>query len=118
MNDRATIIRNLLNFNGSLEKLAAELKGLSWDFDGMPEEMGGQHMTIVLKRYIEGVVSGDDLERWANLIEGRDDIDMPNEFSFLRDFIHELANPELSGRINREIALKMLDFIENKPKVS
>lgn len=114
MSDRATIIRNLLNFNGSLEKLAAELQRLSWDFDGIPEEMSGEHMTIVLRRYIEGVVSGDDLEHWANLIEGREDIDMPNELPFLSDFIYELANPELSGKINQETALKMLDLIENK----
>ena len=56
--------------------------------------------TAVMHRFLSGEISPSELERWADAVEGREDIGLePGSAGILRDFIFEVANPSLSGPI-------------------
>jgi hypothetical protein len=61
----------------------------------------------IVQRFLDGVLSTDDLENWANAIESRDDIGFEN--NELSEFIFDLANPVINGEITKELVIKMID---------
>lgn len=53
------------------------------------------------------------MEEWANAIEFRDDIDFENEE--IKEFVFELANPEINGVITIERLLEIIDSLRKMP---
>lgn len=63
------------------------------------------HVIRMLERFLSGELTSGDLERWANAIEGRDDIGLDTDAAdALKDVIFELANPTLQGATTEESA--------------
>ena len=57
----------------------------------------------VLQEFIECKHEAKDLEDWANLIEGREDIKYDESYSYIIDnVIYSLANPVLEGEITKK----------------
>lgn len=73
-NDRSTVIETLLNFSRPLDELQRQLSGFDWDFEGVPIVLHPDHIVHVLGRYLSGELTASMVERWANLIEGREDL--------------------------------------------
>jgi hypothetical protein len=59
----------------------------------------------VLKLFCEEQATADDVEEWANAIEGRDDLAMPDHVA---DIIFELANPLLTEPLTKARALALV----------
>jgi hypothetical protein len=53
----------------------------------------------VIKNCLNGELAFEDIERWADAIESREDLNFENED--MQEIIFELANPEINGKINR-----------------
>ncbi len=63
----------------------------------------------ILVRYINDSIDIKTLTEWANIIEGREDIHFDEScFKDVKQFIFDLANPDLQGAFNRELAKQWL----------
>ncbi|TGN86450.1 hypothetical protein EOW77_0017650 [Bradyrhizobium yuanmingense] len=61
-----------------------------------------RHVASILRRYCDGDLNRDDVERWANLVASRDDIDYNSDVA-LRERLLELALPA-NSQLTRERA--------------
>ena len=98
--NRIEILKKLINLDESIEVLQRKINSLSWDFEEDLVFLNKNHLKKILNFYILGKINKNQLEKWANLIECREDIGFENEN--LKDIIFELANPQLYGDINKK----------------
>jgi hypothetical protein len=60
-------------------------------------------------RFLDKEIDSVYLEEWANLIEGRDDIQFDEaDENEIKEVVHDLANPVLSGPIDSANANQMI----------
>lgn len=97
--DRASILTNVIQIKSDLNRLKTELDYYPWDSNELLVTISKEDFAQVFSRAISGEVTFTQLEDWANILEGRDDIDF--EVSQMEDLIFELANPYLNGEINK-----------------
>lgn len=97
--NRQKTLTSLIHFNVPLADLEADLAALGWGND--PEAvLQREHIKTLLKRFISGEIDAASVEDWANLIEGRDDIQFePGHEEIVLAAIHDLANPALQGNL-------------------
>lgn len=107
--NRLAAIGELLMLEKSLEEIAAQLKALEWDFIGDGVELQREHLRAVLHRFLESEISAQEVEQWANLIEGREDIcfEVGSEEQ-IEPVLYELANPELTQALDWDRANALL----------
>lgn len=112
MATRDRVLCDLINFSEPVSVMAKNLGAIDWDFDATPIELNSTHLKNVLQRYIGGDLTSGEVEDWANLIEGREDIDFESNYSqFLSDAIYELANPELTEPLSEQRAKEIIQHI-------
>ena len=106
MTDRKQLLLDLILLRGKTQDIKHEPSKQSWDSVSPIVKIDTQSMIFVLTKYIKGEISTDELEEWANLVECRDDIEIP---SLIQEFIFELANPEINGDITKK---KVNDYVK------
>ena len=108
--DRIDALRELLVYEKPSWKLNWQLRKFSWDADEALVILTREHIASVLNRYLAGELNEKQVEDWADLIEGREDIDFDEMHEdVIRDLMHELANPLLTQELSHNSAKKMLD---------
>ena len=66
-----------------------------------------------LRKYKNGEVSKEQLNAWANFVEGRDDIGFEDSWhETLEEVIHRLANPELGYQLNEKFVAELENALE------
>jgi|SRR5882672_4908595 len=108
--DRRSILCDLVEFRRPLDEISLNLKRLRWDSEVPLVMLEQQHLASVLRRYRDNELSREDVEIWANAIEGRDDISYEPSSAAGR-LLHELANPRLTVPLTPERAAELLDSI-------
>ena len=97
--DRQAALASLLCFDRPLNEIEALRGLLGWGEEPLvtPDK---EDIASVLGRYLAGEIDAATVEEWANLIEGRDDIEFasPDE-EIIIQAIHDLANPMLQGSL-------------------
>lgn len=102
---REDVLKSLLAFDEPIEVLESQLAKFEWDSEDALGILSRRHSVEVLKRFLDGALSAADVENWANLIEGRDDINFePNGADVIKELIHELANPILTRELTHASA--------------
>ena len=92
---REEAVQVLVRFDQPVDVLRASLTAFNWDWVGPPlARLTCQAVESALHRYQRGELTGDEVEAWADLLEGRDDIEFE---PMAAQAIFELANPELHG---------------------
>ena len=95
--NRLNLVKNLVEFSEPLQNIVAQLATMNWDYDGECITLTRRHVASVLKQYIQGRFSEDDIEFWANQIEGREDIVFEiNHEEKIEEILYHLANPLLT----------------------
>lgn len=108
-NKRSDIVNSLIQLSMPLSVLNEKLSSFPWDYDGDIVILKWHHCVSVLERYLRGELDKQQVETWANLIEGRDDIDFDiSKEERIRECIYELANPVLTKPLTRDGATEML----------
>lgn len=108
--NRQEVLKALIELSAPLEKLTASVTSIGWDPDSNNlVELNRSHILKILNRYLSSELSEQEIEQWANLLEGREDIrfEYKND-QWIRQVIHELANPLLTKPLNRERAAKLI----------
>ncbi|PIR34622.1 MAG: hypothetical protein COV36_00440 [Alphaproteobacteria bacterium CG11_big_fil_rev_8_21_14_0_20_44_7] len=113
MLNRKEILIDLLGVNKPIQDLITALSNFEWDSDVELVVLSRNDVAKVLREFISGKISSDQINLWANTIEGRDDIGFENDFyDLLKDIIFELANPELEGEITIHKVRAILKSLE------
>ena len=95
---REEAVQALVRFARPLEDLREALATFEWDWDSRAlASLTSTDIASVLHRYEAGELSAAEVEDWANLIEGREDIDLDDRTS---EAIFDLANPVLQGPLS------------------
>lgn len=93
MRSRATILTDVVQIKSNLNTLKTELNYYPWDSNEPLVTISKEDFTEVFGKTISGEVTFAQLEEWANILEGRDNIAF--ESRQMEDLIFELANPDL-----------------------
>jgi hypothetical protein len=102
---RKELARKLVEYSLPIEPVVSELSTYPWDCDSPLFVITPAHVASILDRYLAGKLTTEQVERWGNLVEMRDDLDAGE--SAIREVIHELANPLLTEPLSKESALRM-----------
>lgn len=105
--DRAESLRQIITFGEFREKAFTELVKFGCDSETALFEINLKILAEILRMYISGFITADDLEEWANFIECRDDVN----YSKIEDYIYAIANPEIMGEINVSKITQMLKVL-------
>ena len=110
LTDRRTILCDLVELRRPLDEISFNLKQIPWDSEVPLVLLEQRHLASVLRRFRDNELSSRDVECWANIIEGREDISYePN--SAAGKLLHELANPDLTAPLTPERAAGLLGSI-------
>ena len=102
---RNEAVQSLIRWDRPLEAVRTSLGAFDWDWEGEPgARLDVQAVASVLRRYLAGELTGEEVEAWANLLEGREDVDFQPEAGAA---IFDLANPVLQGSV-AEVAPALL----------
>lgn len=109
---RLSLVRELLEMTTPLANSVGKLSAMTWDYDGEGIEMTTSHLAGALQRYLRGEVSEAEIERWANQIEGRDDVRIEAcSAKVIEEILYELANPLLTRPFDRIRAAQLLSSL-------
>ena len=98
--DRFDVLRDLVAFNKPVSVLADSLSKFDWDYGGKPLIVMASQIQEVLKRFLAGECTAQELEDWANLIECREDLEFEEKrHEEIANVIYCLANPVLEGEV-------------------
>ncbi|MBP0029192.1 hypothetical protein [Roseofilum sp. Guam] len=116
MKTRTELLNALLNFNQPLGEIVPYLHDFGWDSDTPLVVLNCQHLCSILQRYLDRKLSAEDLEDWANTIEGREDITYDDEHEeLLKNLIFELANPWLASPLSVPLVQDWLEKLNRSP---
>lgn len=107
--DRIVLVKELVGFSRSVADVLQDLAVFGWDSVNELVSLEPASIEAVLNRFLCGELSVDDVEGWANAIEGRDDI---GTTQIAADVISELANPVLTRPLTRQSALALVDLLQ------
>lgn len=111
--DRFEVLRNLVAFSKPVNVLSSDLSNFDWDFDGDPLIVTASDMKLVLNRFLAGERTAEELEAWANLIEGREDLEFEDQQNeAIENVVYCLANPVLQGAITPESCKELLATLD------
>ncbi len=98
--NRHAVLSSLIQFNEPVTRLKVALESLPWDVDHPIITLTKDNVTAILHRFTAGEFDAGVLEEWANLVEGREDIQFePEHAEAISDAIFRLANPALCGPV-------------------
>jgi hypothetical protein len=104
MKDRTMALLALLLAERPIQTLLSELDDFPWDSPVELAVLNSQHLVDLLHRFLAGDLSAEDVESWANAVEGRDDIGYEAAFEAeLKECIFQLANPDLGYPLTPEL---------------
>lgn len=109
MQTRTKLLEDLLNYSSSLEDIEDGLKAYPWDSSKKLVVLDSKKLSFLLERYLNKEITASEVEHWANLVEIREDIELPeNEKTLLSSIVFELANPVLFGGLSEQSVGVML----------
>jgi hypothetical protein len=107
---RRDALVDLVELRVSPNEAVAALRQLPWDSDVDLVLLSREHVLGLLTRYLHRELTPDDLEAWANAVEGREDLGaLPGDEELLRAFVFETANPSLNEPISDAYAHRWLE---------
>jgi hypothetical protein len=106
--DRRQALVDLIDLRKPIDAAIRSLSSHAW---GMAPEVvfGGRQISRALAMFLAGEIDTRDLERWADAIEGRDDVEYdPSHSPAVADFLFEVSTPQVNGELTDERAHEWL----------
>lgn len=95
-----------------MQNIQRDLNKWPWDSDKPLVTLTRPDIMRVLGRFINEELNENEVEAWANTIEGREDIDYEIGYEeLLSDVIYQLANPLLTVPLTTASAEEILDSL-------
>jgi hypothetical protein len=91
-----------------VEPIIAELSALGWDAAKPLAMLTKADIISILDRYLSGDLTAQQVTDWADLVECREDIELPEAgAASISDAVFQLANPNLRGEVTLQLAERM-----------
>lgn len=111
--NRFDVLRDLVAFSKPTSVLVDSLSKFDWDYEAQPLIVTASQIREVLKRFLAGEYSAQELEGWANLIECREDLEFEEKKrEGIANVIYCLANPVLEGEITADSCKALIDSLD------
>ncbi len=102
---RRVALEDLIHLRGSVADTLKRLRVFDWDSARNLVTLSPATVIEVLERYLSGDVTAEEIEKWADGIEVREDIAFPPLFdTVMKELFFELANPEIDRPLSPETA--------------
>ena len=102
---RTEALRDLINIRVPVEQAEAALADFGWDSDDDLDVLTRADVIQILQRYQAGELPATDCRRWAEALEGRDDLGFEDGWEdTLKELLLEIATPELTEPLTPEFA--------------
>jgi hypothetical protein len=89
MDKRTSFIKSLIGMNKPISEIKKDIAILTKN-----------DLINVMNFYINNKITASDFMEWANLIEGREDIDYETEYKDeINNIVYQIANPDINGEI-------------------
>jgi len=112
MTERADLVTKLVRGGPLSEHYLARLSSFGWDSDRDLVTLTKADVCAVLDRHVRGELSADDLVRWAEQVEVREDIGFEAGYEdALFNVIFELANPTIHPEPTSAAARRWLEAL-------
>jgi hypothetical protein len=85
-----------------ISEAVERLREFPWDSDDELVTMTRADGISCLDLYLTGSITADDVNVWAEALEGRDDVAFDTEL--LSELLFELANPEITEPLSENLA--------------
>lgn len=105
--NRLQALSEIINFGPNSKLAEIRIHEFPFDTDEELIVIDRHHIEKVLNMYINGEISDESVEQWANFIEGREDLN----YDVFGNLIYILANPVLVGKLSVSKARDFLDAI-------
>jgi hypothetical protein len=97
---RVEALKSLSRFDRPLNLLSQSLFAFECDYENEPVIVQAADISEVLRKFLVGKISAEEIEEWANLIESREDLEFEEKKQEqIASIIYQLANPVLEGKI-------------------
>jgi hypothetical protein len=107
--NRQELVEALVEWRGEVKSLAATLAEFDFDCETPLATLRLSNIADTLKRFIGGNVSANDVEIWAEAVEGRDDIDYAkDQEELISESLFALSTPSANGPLTKFSAQEML----------
>jgi hypothetical protein len=91
-----------------VEPILAELRAHGWDAPAPLATLTKADIISILDRYLSGDLTPQQVTDWADLVECREDIELPEAGAVsISEAVFQLANPNLRGEITLQLAERM-----------
>jgi hypothetical protein len=106
--DRTSAVRALIAYEQPIEPILSDLRAYGWDAPEPLATLTKADIISILDRYISGNLTSQQVTDWADLVECREDIALPeaDELS-ISEVVFQLANPDLHGGLTLQVAEKI-----------
>lgn len=102
---RIDALRDLINLRVPVEQAESALAEFGWDSDDDLDTLTRADVIHILRRYQAGELNSTDCQRWAEALEGRDDLGLEEDWEdALKELLFEIATPGLAERLTPEFA--------------
>lgn len=102
---REQALRDVVELRAPLNDAIPALEAYPWDSEEELVTLTTDHVRAVLDRYLDGSLPAEDVQRWAETLEGRDDLALTET---LIDVLFELASPEIQGELTEKKARDLI----------
>lgn len=107
--DRATALADLVNLRVTVSAAIEAVRKLPWDHEVALADLDRRAAITVVSRFRTGALTADDLQAWADAIEGREDVGFePGHEETLSQFVFETANPSLAEELTDRYAVSWI----------
>lgn len=107
---RIQYLEKFIAYEDGVMLASKRLSILPWDSDDELVVLKRRQITSMLQRYLEGELSAQEVEDWADAIEGREDIGYEVSYEGLvLQAIIDLANPILSEQLTPQFAQEWIE---------
>lgn len=109
VDERRQLLGALIDLAAPLPEVCKRLARFAWDAEEDLVSLEPHHVSLLLRRFLEGEVPATTIEAWAEAVEGREDIGFGDPI--VGEIVFALANPDLEGRLTPERARMLLNTL-------
>lgn len=116
MSAAKTPLEGVLELGEPLDDILAQLEKFEPpQGSGSVIRLERSHLQRALNLYLEGKLSADDVESWATVIEGSNELKgHADDEELLRRVIHQMANPYITQELTPDSARELLERLNVK----
>lgn len=108
--ERQSLLLQLIHAESPPHELTDRLRSFGWDSEVELVVLTRADAISALRRFVGGELTSEDVEQWADAIEGRDDVGLdPQAESLIQDLLFELANPAITRALTPTLASEWID---------